>query len=94
MEQTKTRTRIPLRVHPGAKKTALAEKSGGVYRVLLAAPPIDGRANEELICFFAILFHIPRSAVRIVRGLAGRMKLVEIDGIDAAMVERILNNEH
>ena len=79
-----------MKAQPGARETALGEKIGEAYKVRLAAPPVDGRANEALIRFFAGLFKVAPSAVRIVRGLSSRMKVVEIDGIDAEAVERVL----
>lgn len=79
-----------MKAQPGAKETALGEKIGEAYKVRLAAPPVEGRANEALIRFFAQRFKVAPSAVRIVRGLSGRMKVVEIEGIDAEAVERVL----
>ena len=79
-----------MKAQPGSKETALGEKIGDAYKVRLAAPPVDGKANEALIRFFAQRFKVAPSAVRIVRGLSSRMKVVEIDGIDAEVVERVL----
>jgi len=79
-----------VKAQPGARETALGEKIGEAYKVRLAAPSVDGRANEALIRFLAQLFKIAPSAVRIVRGLSSRMKVVEIEGIDAEDVERVL----
>jgi uncharacterized protein (TIGR00251 family) len=94
VDQAKTRARIAVKAQPGAKKTELAEKVGGIYKVRLAAPPVDGKANEALIRFLAGRFDVPPSAVRIIRGLASRTKVIEIDGVDEARVERVLDNEH
>jgi hypothetical protein len=63
---------------------------GEAYKVDLKAPPVDGKANEECIRFFAELMGVPRSAVRIVQGAAGRMKVVEIEGVQMAEMERRL----
>jgi uncharacterized protein (TIGR00251 family) len=56
----------------------------------LAAPPVDGKANEACVQFFARRFGVATSAVRIVQGLSSRLKVVEIDGVDAEQVRRIL----
>ena len=93
MDKTKNRARITVKVQPRAKTTALAEKIGDAYKLRLAAPPVDGKANEACIRFFADRFGVPPSAVRIVQGLSTRMKVVEIEGIDPAQVERILGHE-
>ena len=81
-----------MKVQPRAKETALAEKVGGAYKLRLQAPPVDGKANEACIRFFAALFGVAASAVRIVQGSSSRTKVVEIEGIDAAQVQRILGS--
>jgi uncharacterized protein (TIGR00251 family) len=82
--------RIAIKVHPRAKRTAITGRLGEAYKVDLKAPPVDGKANEECIRFFAELMGVPRSAVRIVQGAAGRMKVVEIEGVQMAEMERRL----
>ncbi len=81
-----------MKVQPRAKETALAEKLGDAYKLRLAAPPVDGKANEACVRFFAQRFGVAASAVRIVQGLSSRMKVVEIEGIDTAQVQRILGS--
>ena len=93
MDKTKTRARVAVKVQPRAKRTELAEKLGDAYKLRLAAPPVDGKANEECVRFFAERFGVAQSAVRIVSGLTSRMKIVEIEGADPAQVERILGDE-
>jgi len=93
VDKTKTRARFTVKVQPRAKETALAEKVGDAYKLRLQAPPVDGKANEECIRFFAVRFGVAPSAVRIVRGLSSRMKVVEIEGVDPAQVESVLNHE-
>jgi uncharacterized protein (TIGR00251 family) len=92
VDKAATRARITVKVQPRARETALVERIGGVYKLRLAAPPVDGKANEACIRFFAAQFGVAPSAVRIVQGLSSRMKVVEIDGIDPAQVERILGH--
>jgi uncharacterized protein (TIGR00251 family) len=87
------RARVTVRVQPRAKATRLAGKLGEAYKLQLAATPVDGKANEACIRFFAGLFGVAPSAVRIVQGLSSRMKVVEIEGIDPTQVERILGHE-
>lgn len=92
MEKVPVKARIPVRVRPRAKVTSLEGKLGEAYKLRLAAPPVDGKANQACIRFFAERFHVPVSAVRILRGQTGRDKVVEIDGVDPAAVERVLNS--
>jgi uncharacterized protein (TIGR00251 family) len=94
VDQTKARTRFTIKVQPRARETALGEKLGDAYKLRLQAPPVDGKANEACIRFFADRFGVAASAVRIVQGLTNRTKVVEVTGVDTATVERILNHEH
>ena len=81
------RARITLRVQPRAKVTRVVGKMENAYRLQLAAPPVDGKANDECIAFLADVAGVPKSRVRIVSGLTSRMKIVEIDGIAQAEME-------
>lgn len=55
---------------------------GGVLRVRVAAPPVDGAANEALCRLLARELGVPPRAVRVAHGTTGRSKVVEVDGID------------
>jgi uncharacterized protein (TIGR00251 family) len=79
--------RITVKVHPRAKRTRVAGKIGGAWKLDLAAPPVDGKANEACVRFFAELAGVPQSRVRIVIGLTSRTKVVEIDGATQEAVE-------
>ena len=93
MEEAKARARITVKVIPRAKKSELGEKIGSAYKLRLAAPPVDGKANEACIRFLAERFGVAQSAVRIVQGLTSRMKVIEIDGANQFDVEQVLSNE-
>jgi len=82
--------RIPVKVHPRAKQTAITGRLGEAYKLDLKAPPVDGKANEECIRFFADLAGVPRSSVRIAQGAAARMKVVEIEGVELSEIEHKL----
>jgi uncharacterized protein len=77
-----------VRVQPRARKTAITGVFGSgdaaVLKVALAAPPVEGRANEVLIDYFADMFEVPRSAVYLVAGASGRCKIIRIAGRSAA----------
>ena len=81
------RARITLKVQPRAKVTRVVGKMENAYRLQLAAPPVDGKANDECIAFLADVAGVPKSRVRIVSGLTSRMKIVEIEGINQADME-------
>lgn len=81
---------LELYVQPGAKKTMFSGLHGGVPKLKVAAPPVDGAANEEVIRFIAESFELPRSAVRVKIGSTSRNKVVECDGITAEDIARTL----
>lgn len=82
------RTTLAIRAVPGAKQTACEGlmADGETLRVRLAAPPADGKANAELVRWFAETLGLPRGAVRITAGTASRHKRIEIDGLAKADV--------
>jgi uncharacterized protein len=87
--------RLTVKVHPRAKRSALAGRLGDAWKLALAAPPVDGKANDECVRFFAEFAGVPRSRVRIVMGLTSRVKVVEIEGVPQEELERRLApNKH
>ena len=82
--------RLRVHVQPRAKRSEVAGRHGDAVKVRLAAPPVDGAANEALVRFLAEALDLPRRAVRIVSGLSARQKVVEVDGLSAADLERRL----
>ncbi len=70
---------IRIKVKPGAKVSALAREPDGSWAARLRSPPVDGKANRELIALVAERFRCPKSAVTIKAGKSGRMKLVRVE---------------
>jgi len=83
--------RITVKVHPRARRTRLSGRLGDAWKLDLAAPPVEGKANEACIRFFAGLAGVPQSRVRIVLGLSSRTKVVEVDGISQVLLESKLS---
>ena len=79
--------RVTVKVHPRARRTRLNGRLGDAYKLDLAAPPVEGRANEEAVRFFAELAGVPRAHVRVVLGLTNRTKVIEIEGISQESLE-------
>jgi uncharacterized protein (TIGR00251 family) len=73
---------IDVRVIPRASRTTLGGTRDHALLIRLAAPPVEGAANDALIEFLADILHVPQRAVRIVRGARGRLKRVAVDGVD------------
>ncbi len=70
---------LRLAVVPGAQRTGSDGLHDGCLRVRLAAPPVEGRANAALLAWLAHELHLPRRAVRLLRGDSSRRKQVELD---------------
>jgi hypothetical protein len=70
---------LTLHVQPGAKRTEVAGIHGDALKVKLAAPPVDGRANAELLRFLADTFGVPVRNVTLLRGETSRSKVVRVD---------------
>lgn len=82
--------RLPVRAQPRASRTELVGEHGGALKVRLAAPPVDGAANTELLEFLAKQLGVSKSSLRVVAGATGRSKTVEITGLGADDVRRRL----
>lgn len=68
-----------VKVKPNSKQQSLQEEADGTLAINLKSPPVDGKANEELIKLLAEKFDVPKSTITIKSGLSSRQKLVEID---------------
>jgi uncharacterized protein (TIGR00251 family) len=81
-----------VKVHPRAKKNAITGEVGDALKLALAPPPVDGKANEACIEFFAKLLNLPRSSVTIAAGRTSRNKLIRVAGLTARQVRDRLGN--
>jgi len=70
---------LTLHVQPGAPRTAAVGAHGDALKIRLAAPPVDGKANAELLRYLADAFAVPLRNVSLVRGQTSRQKVVRID---------------
>jgi uncharacterized protein (TIGR00251 family) len=83
--------RVTVKVHPRARRTGVSGRLGEAWKLELAAPPVEGKANDACIRFFADLAGVPQSRVRIVTGVSSRTKLVEVDGLTDAALTALLD---
>lgn len=84
------RITLTLHIQPGAKKTEFAGLHGEALKIRLAAPPVDGKANEALIKFVAETLKLPKSAVNLKSGQTSRRKVLEISGTTVVAVGRFI----
>jgi len=82
--------RIDIYVQPRASRTEIAGEHDGAIKVRLAAPPVDGAANAELVAFIAERLKIAKSNVRVVKGVTSRRKVIEVDGCSEQAVREAL----
>jgi uncharacterized protein (TIGR00251 family) len=80
-----------VKVHPRAKKNAITGELGDALKVALTAPPVDNKANEACIEFFAKLLKVPCSSVTIAAGQTSRNKMIRVVGLSAVELEKRLN---
>ena len=83
--------RISVTVSPGAGRSELVGRHGEGWRARVSAPPERGRANDALCALLAGLLRIPRGSIHVVGGQTERRKVVEIDDLDSAEIERRLS---
>lgn len=84
LEPTTSGIRLRLHIQPRASATAVVGLHGEALKIRLAAPPVDGAANEALIDFLAQRLRVPRSALQLVAGSGSRAKTVTVAGISVA----------
>ena len=70
---------LQVKVKPRARQSSLEQMPDGSWVAKLKAPPVDGKANKELVELVAGRFRCPKSAVVIKAGAGGRMKLVKVE---------------
>jgi uncharacterized protein len=84
VESVEGGVRLQVRVQPRASRSELAGLHDGRVRIRLAAPPVDGEANEELERFLARLLSVPRHAVSLTAGRSSRQKTLVVLGVTTA----------
>lgn len=82
--------RLTLHVQPGARKSEVAGEHGDALKIRLAAPPVEGKANAELLRWLASYLGVPRKAVTLLSGERNRHKIVAVDGLDATAALAVL----
>lgn len=86
IRQTGKSVTFAVRIHPRAKKNSITGELGDALKVSLTAPPIDGRANEACIEFFARLLGVQPATISIASGDTSRNKVIRVTGLSAEAV--------
>ena len=90
IQNSPTGATFAVKVHPRAKKNAITGEVGDAMKLALTAPPVDGKANDACIEFFAKLLKVSRSSVTIAAGQTSRNKVIRVAGLSAEEVRRRL----
>lgn len=80
---------LSLHVQPNARCTEFAGLHGEAMKLRLAAPPVDGKANQALCSFIAEFCGVPRRAVSLLSGEGARAKRVQVEGVDEETLRRL-----
>ena len=83
---------ISVRVYPNATKNEVVGFSDGVWQVRVAAPPVKGKANKELISFLGKVLGVGRSSLSITKGHTSRSKLIAVDGLTQEEIMKRLSS--
>jgi uncharacterized protein len=79
---------IAVKAYPRARKNAITGELGDRLKLSLTAPPVDGKANQACVEFFAKLLKLPRSSVTIASGQTGRNKVIRVAGLSCEEVRK------
>lgn len=84
---------IPVHVQPNARRNEVLGFEDGVLRVRIAAPPVKGKANKELVDFLSKLLGVSKGSITIEKGLTSRRKVIAIYGLSQAKILQRLGDE-
>lgn len=88
-------TRLVVEVHPNASRNEIKSFQNEVLHVRIAAPPIEGKANKELVEFLAGLLKVSRTSISIEKGMTSRKKVLVIKGLHKdGVLDRFQRNMH
>jgi len=90
IHETTAGATFAVKVHPRAKKDAITGELGDAFKLALTAPPLEGKANQACIEFFANLLKVPRASVSIASGQTSRKKVIRVAGLSAEEVRQRL----
>ncbi|MCB6182995.1 DUF167 domain-containing protein [Leeia sp. TBRC 13508] len=81
---------LTLYIQPGAKSSEISGEHGEALKIRLAAPPVEGKANQALIRFLSEKLAIPKQAITLLSGETNRNKRVQIIGLSVEAIENVL----
>ena len=82
----KLQTKIVTQVQPNARQNEVTDFKGGVLHVKIAAPPLGGKANQELLKFLSAILGVSKSSLTIEKGVTSRKKLIGVTGLTLGQI--------
>jgi uncharacterized protein (TIGR00251 family) len=90
IHETVSGVTFAVKLHPRARTNAITGEIGDALKLSLTTPPIEGRANQACIEFFAKLLKVPRSSVTIASGQTSRNKVIRVARLTAQQLRERL----
>ena len=87
---SQNQAKITVQVQPGARRNEVLGFEDGVLKVKIAAPPVKGRANKELIAFLSQILKVSKGSITLEKGATSRRKLIRVSGLSQAEVAKHL----
>ncbi|OGN88076.1 MAG: hypothetical protein A2Z74_04370 [Chloroflexi bacterium RBG_13_46_9] len=84
MTKQEKSTKILVQVHPSAKRNEILRFENGIWHLKIAAPPVEGKANKELVDFLSEVLKVSKSRISIEKGATSRKKLIAVEGMTEA----------
>jgi uncharacterized protein len=88
---TSETARLAVRIKPGAAASQVVEFRDDTWHIRIAAPPVEGKANEKLVEFLSGVLKVRRSAISIQTGHAARNKLLRVEGVSDAEIKALMD---
>jgi uncharacterized protein len=93
MEERENGVILKLKVAPGSSRNALSQPTQDRLIVKLTSPPVEGKANKQLIKFLSKKLGVPPSSISIVRGVSSREKILFVAGVGGPAVREKLESD-
>ncbi len=90
ISETTEGIKVLLYIQPQASKNQIIGLHNGALKVKIQAPPVEGKANDEIIFYFSKLLKIPKSRLQILKGDLSRHKTLFIEGISASEFQKLI----
>ena len=91
LSESRGAVRLALLVQPGAKRNAIVGVHGDALKIAIAAPPVEGKANEAIRTFVAEALGIPAQMITLVAGASSRRKVLSIEDVSLSDMQARVN---